>query len=166
MDVLRAASTMGDRLGLRRRWSRSEWTDLVKADLTKLGHELGFEVNGCRRHEEREKAADWSEWVWDLTWVDYDKVNNVTLDLPLIVESEWTDDLGVDFEKLKVGRARHRLMIFRAKDSVAVNQKIQYLKELVRMYRGGATGDRYLFAGFSTQTSDVHFDLFVDPRCV
>ncbi len=142
--------------------SDTGWTLAIKEELTKLGKQLGYKVRGA---QPRSTPRDYFEdgWLWDLTWVDLrDGKDNYLLDLPLVVESEWSPDLESeiiwDFQKLLVSRARLRVMIISAARSHVVAQNVDRIGEAIRTYSASTTGDRYLVAVWNSDPAVMRFE--------
>ena len=88
------------------------------------------------------------ERLWDMTWYNYEKLNEsglqIGLHVSLISEIEWDPNIkGIqyDFEKLIMGRADLRLMIF-----PGTEKTIESLIEMAKSCDFSRNGDKYLFA--------------------
>lgn len=132
---------------------KSRWTHALKKEIGNVGKRLGFEVyaSGCKFD---------GEWLFDLTWCK--EQGSITLNLPLVMESEWDDnDILTDFTKLVVARAQHRLMIFQGHTTQKVQKTIQCMLSQVRKFRDSGKGDRYLFCYWTKKPDKFMFDLYV-----
>ena len=125
-------------------WTDPKWTLEIKRRIGLLGKERGYYV--C--------ATGWTppdgqgEWLFDLVWLSVQ--NQLIIDVPLVLESEW--DYGPkgiceDFSKLLLARAQHRVMIFNQKTLGEVEKIFDMLSGWVSAYLRGQRGDRYLLAG-------------------
>ena len=92
------------------------WTNAVQTELCKIGRGFGCYV--CARGVDE---ADRGEWLYDVTWLEYEKNGRSELnarrklvDAPLVAECEWNgeDPVRYDFDKLLLAQANLRLMIF------------------------------------------------------
>lgn len=122
--------------------SDKKWTDAVKIALGELGEELGFDV--CTAGVEGRFDHG---WLFDLTWYKNSDKRQLRF-LPLIAESEWKMDyesLRFDFEKLLVGKAKFKVMVFQAKGERA-REHIRRLKDAILTYEGQKEGEIYLLA--------------------
>jgi hypothetical protein len=134
------------------------WTgDLISA-LGRLGQERNYYV--CGKHGHKYGGQD--EWLYDLVWL-LQSSDGVIVDVPLILESEWgvkrSEDIREDFEKLLLGRAQHRVMVFQQRSDV----KRVCDRYIEKMQRFGLTqvGDRYLFVGFDYTEKVIKSKLYV-----
>src|SRR4051812_20281726 len=106
--VLNRAKSVAEQ-GAREGWnSERVWTRNLILALGHLGHKRGYHIcgGGCAQYGE-------GGWLYDLVWLQ--NWNKFVIDVPLILECEWLTryiDISQDFEKLLVGRARHRVMVF------------------------------------------------------
>src|SRR5215204_4685856 len=85
------------------------WTQKLLSALGECGRQLGYYVCGGGA----EQHGGQCEWLYDLVWLKNN--NGFIVDVPLILESEWSTSykhISEDFEKLLVGRAQHRVMVF------------------------------------------------------
>ena len=141
-----------------------EWTYEVKTRLCRAGTKQGLYV--CAK-DVRDADKDNGEWLYDVCWLRYDEANppSGTLvdplldnlkEVVLIVESEWAkggSDLGQirdDFQKLLVGRARVRCMIWqdtKEQDNTVVN----WLAGMMSRYLATASDDFYLLARYTDE---------------
>jgi hypothetical protein len=114
-----------------------DWTRELFKELGRLGESKGFSVC-CSGHGE-------PEWLYDLVWLKREE--GVIIDVPLILESEWSGRSKIirDFEKLLLGRARHRVMVFQHATSKGLQRILASLKMEVRKFNRTQSGDRYLF---------------------
>lgn len=83
----------------------------VFKSLAELGEQLGYDICSSSCHREYSGG-----WLYDLIWYTNDKSNQLS-SLPLIVECEWRkkyDAIKYDFEKLLVGKAKYKIMLFQA----------------------------------------------------
>lgn len=90
--------------------SREEWkafTRAFKTRLCEIGKERDYQVAASSVEK-----VDYGEWLYDVTWLDYD--SEYLRNVPLVAEVEWGNPsrIGDDFEKLLVARADLKLMIF------------------------------------------------------
>lgn len=136
--------------------SDKTWTENLISTLAKLGQGRNYYVCGHRCHE----YGGQGEWLYDLVWLE--NHDGFIVDVPLILESEWrVDSKGIleDFEKLLVGRAQHRVMIFQQKSDV--KRISDRCIEQVRRFGQTRAGDRYLFLGFEYTQKVFQPEVFV-----
>lgn len=91
--------------------ARPEWTEAVLTELGRIGRSFGYRVYA----EVPESERDGSEWLYDVTWLEYEENGNGELiNAPLVVECEWDgeEEIKRDFEKLLLARTGVRVMIF------------------------------------------------------
>lgn len=130
-----------------------EGTARVKRALAELGMRMGWDPWPRPDHLGY-------GWLYDLAWLRYS--GDVLADVGLVLESEWDSRAGyenirkVDFPKLLVARARHRVLVFQGS-----TERIAVLcDELVRVIstsRLTGDGDKYLFCAWNTDTSAFEF---------
>lgn len=136
----------------------TEWTRAIKNEIGRLGSSLGYEVyaSSC------DFAKD-GEWLFDLTWADYDN-DQYLRGVPLALESEWTPSEVVDdFCKLMVSKAKHRVMVFWASNRASASKKIKELIDEIVNSQLPKKGDRYLFACWIQGADKFDFRLYVVP---
>jgi hypothetical protein len=127
-----------------------DWTIAVKKTLGDLGKERGYEV--CASDSKKRFEP---EWLFDLIWYIYDHDGHLQ-NIPLILEMEWAlsfDEVKWDFEKLVTGRADHRILIFQAANSRAIEDYCRRLIRDIAVFEHSSRGDRYLFAGYDMKAS-------------
>ena len=159
LAVIEAAKSVAKR-AKKERWSGDEpWTRGLKLELAKRGKSYGFYVCGS-------KCEDYGrgEWLYDLVWLKVGNGTKVITDVSLIFESEWSTNqtyIDNDFQKLLLGRAQHRMMVFEQKHDVG--PVFERLKDQVRNFARSQSGDRYLLLGWQYQngTAEWRFELFV-----
>lgn len=140
--------------------SCTDWTRQVKDVLCAAGLRLGFKVgaSGCN-----ESLPSWGEWLYDLTWVEANGPELISL--PLAVESEWgkkqSDDLAWDFNKLVQSSAGLRVLVFEGRPDF-IGDTIAEFKKLTRGFKGSTSDDRYLFAGFDWDDGEFRFEPFAN----
>ena len=146
-----------------------EWTKAFKTKLCEIGRGFGYKV--CAR--DVEKAADYGEWLYDVTWLEYelDADPLVLVDAHLVAECEWRgktptpgaslnyrDDVDEDFEKLLLARGGVRLMIFEGfSNRIRKCRSKEVAKRLaarVREFNGSRAEDAWLLAAW--EISDKH----------
>ena len=117
-EIMRALCEGLNSLEIDKPESRTEWNKAVKTELCKIGRRFGYSVY-ARSNEVNKAYRDEGEWLYDVTWLEYEKgargelVNLV--DAPLVAECEGGNkgDIEDDFEKLLLARPHVRLMIFK-----------------------------------------------------
>jgi hypothetical protein len=120
-----------------------KWTHAVKMSLGNLGTNLHYRV--CAGGD---NGFD-SEWLYDLLWYTENELGQLE-QIPLILESEWNRsyfEIKKDFEKLLLGKARYKIMIFQA----VGNKKEEYfskLKSAIETYNAAPSGETYILACF------------------
>ena len=138
--------------------SDSESTERVKKVLEALGSRVGCEVRGGSSGSENHLP----ELLFDMAWVRRSSGQSI-IDVELIVESEWKPGKEVqkDFQKLMVGRARHRLMIFPQRLRKAARTETIRLITDIQNFRLSQSGDRYLFAVWHNEGAAFEFRVYV-----
>src|SRR3954453_2659119 len=111
------------------------WTEKLIVALGHLVHKKEYCVCGkeCKHYGH-------GEWLYDLVWLQ--NSNGFVVDAPLILESRWLigyKNISEDFEKLLLGRARHRVMVFQQKEAEGIFNR---LLEEVRNFALTQDGDR------------------------
>jgi hypothetical protein len=138
------------------------WTKLVKEELGDLGDELGNKVctSGFRDCYN-------AEWLYDLVWYieeeEGEQKNWKLIDVPLVVESEWSRNflhIKYDFEKLLVANAQHRLFICYLW-KIERDKFLNYFADAIKKYRLGHSGDRYMIAILEVETKEFVFELLI-----
>ncbi len=113
-EIMRAVQKDLNSLEVGEGESDTVWTTAVKTKLCKIGRDRF----GCKVCASGVDKADFGEWLYDVTWLEYEKNDRGKLvnlvDAPLVAECEWGNkgDIEDDFEKLLLARAGVRLMIF------------------------------------------------------
>ena len=144
------------------RWTRSEWTKHVKEAIFKIGRKkYVITTHGLGDRTE-------PQWLFDMAWsVECGPKSAYLQRLVLIAEFEWNRkavDLDWDFQKLMVGRADYRLFVFDQKSKEDVSIFIDRFVKQISMYQGTQEGDRYLFAGSSTDSNNFMVKAFSVKR--
>jgi hypothetical protein len=132
-------------------WADREWTRRLLARFAERGHKLGYSVCGSGNAQ-----FGRGEWLYDLVWLKRGvEPPKHIFNIPLILESEWNkfDWILEDFEKLLVGRAQHRAMVFQAGSPEKVSALIGKLTDLVATSELTQAGDRYLFLGLDNPST-------------
>ena len=138
--------------------SDSESTERVKKVLEALGSRVGCEVRGGSSGS----AKRLSEWLFDMAWVRRLSGQSI-VDVELIAESEWKSKKEVqkDFQRIMVGRARHRLMIFPQRSRKLAWTVTNRLITDIQNFRLSQSGDRYLFAVWHNEGAAFEFRVYV-----
>jgi hypothetical protein len=139
------------------------WTTEVKEALTRLGKELGYCCNASGVD-----TKDGGEWLFDVTWTEYD--GEYLISVPLACESQWgtardgkgvTQDFVNDFEKLLAARAEHKLMVMDQRKADTVDDTIDSLIERIKRIRLNVEGERYMFACWVNEQNVFTFRTYV-----
>jgi hypothetical protein len=141
--------------------SRTYRTAKVKDTLGDLGHELGFQV--CASGY---KGAEEGEWLYDMSWYTLDPARGgVLTSQPMVLESEWTPDPGIDtdFQKLVQARTDVRVWVFAAANVKQVQDHVERCHDQALSFSGRQSGDRYVCAGFDWLTRTFVIRSFALP---
>jgi hypothetical protein len=120
------------------------WTKAVFKSLADLGVTLKYQI--CSSSSDGEFDGG---WLYDLIWYEND-TNGQLKSVPLILESEWHkayDRIKYDFEKLLVGRARYKVIIFQASGKRML-EYFKMMKSGIKAFRGPHFDERYLLVCF------------------
>jgi hypothetical protein len=134
------------------------WTSKIKERICDLGKNLGYKI---QTNKKSATNADWGEWLFDLTWLDYSE--GMVLEVPLALECEWSqniDEIDADFQKLIICRADHRVMIFQQANLSKIKDIIESFKKQISNFRRTETSDRYLFVGFHWDEGKFFFEAY------
>lgn len=127
----------------------SNWTFYLKRRIAELGREKKHKVAVGGFGDEF--AA---EWLYDIVWYNEDD-DGCLIKIPLIVESEWDkkySGIKFDFEKLLIGNAERRLMIWQAKE-IEIESLFGKFKSAIDRFQENI-GDRFLFAILNCDTDE------------
>lgn len=107
-------------------------------------------------------AADFSEWLYDLSWSDTRKADgggSYFVGQPLVLETETKPDRHADgdFQKLVQARAVIRVWIAKVPD---VPARVSICKEQIKCFRGTQPDDTYIFMIYDNQGKPAHFACF------
>ncbi len=127
-------------------------TQAIMTPLGNLGQGQGFSVFVNPNNFEN---ADWTEWLWDMTWSQWDSPITTENDnwsreakllkLVLACECEWSNEGKVleDFQKLPLARATLvRLMVY-------CGDMTNELRAHIQAFQQNAPGDTYLFVAYN-----------------
>jgi hypothetical protein len=150
--IIQAASDIARQCS-ERQFSDRLWTQTLIAELGSLGSKLRYHVcgQGCAAYGQ-------GEWLYDMVWLEIK--DSALVDIQLILESEWGNEIDIreDFLKLLVGRAQHRVMVFQ---NASVEPVFSRLIKDVQAFQRTENGDRYLLIGRDLATRKMKFELFV-----
>jgi len=105
-----------------------DWTRAVKKSVGGLGISHGWSVCTASLGSPFER-----EWLYDQTW--YFSPSGQLQEIGLLMECEWSSNLTeiqYDFEKLLVGRAPIKVMIFACRDNKAFDRLMSGFKRFSR----------------------------------
>ena len=155
-----------DQLESTKWWTRQVMTALCAWGIKNLNKRFWIGASGIGDAEGIKKLArDYGgkiqgEWLYDLTFLEYDDGYEYLKRIPLVAESEWKDPYEIedDFQKLLAARADVRLMVFNGNwyrtdeprssegktsiESDGLKRLIKYITECEHTQ----AGDTYLFA--------------------
>ena len=106
---------------------------------------------------------DRPEWLYDVTWLEYDRERDgLLIDAALVAECEWGDfgKIVYDFEKLLLARAGVRLMIFNGFTEPGSKGIAERLAGKVREFNGTRAEDAWLLAAWEGTLADWSFRYF------
>ena len=141
------------------------WTKAVKTKLCEIGQDRRFGCKVCASGVD--KAANFGEWLYDVTWLEYDKNGRSELearkklvDVPLVAECEWFNlgDIIDDFEKLLLARAGVHLMIFEGlSERIPKPRSKEVAEQLagrVKEFNGSCAEDAWLLASWERSADE------------
>lgn len=138
-------------------WTSHTGTTEIKRDLIALGKKKGFSVCASGFANDCE-----TEWLWDLVWYRADPPNHLS-EIGLILESEWSyalKDIVFDFEKLLVGKALFKVMVFQDfRDNV--DELFSRLETGINCFQTGRSGEKYLLACYHNSKDRFEFKTVV-----
>ena len=158
-EIMRAVQRGLDSLEIA---TNGEWTEAVETELCRIGRSFGYEVYANPRYVP-ERERDGGEWLYDVTWLEYDRRDTGELtDAPLVAESEWGDlpHIEDDFEKLLLARAGVRVMIFGGGDEPVSRKIAERLAVKVREFNGARAEDAWLLAAWEQDGDAWRFRYF------
>ena len=127
--------------------SSKVWSEKVKSELCRIGKGLKFCV-GANKGEVPETDRDYGEWLYDVTWLEYE--GDLVMDAPLVAECEWggMTDIDDDFQKLLLARAGVRLMIFNGHQKPCTPEIVKHLARQVVEFKRSREEDAWLLAAW------------------
>src|ERR1700733_4473041 len=104
--------------------------------------------HGCLVHSHQCDDEVTSEWLWDMTWLVYEKSGEKSslIEIPLAMGCEVNTNIGEilwDFRKLLVSRASLRVMVCETSKESGAHIFDRLLSE-IHAFSGTQKGDRYL----------------------
>ena len=133
-------------------WSDKKWTFQIKTQIARIGKEQKYSVYASQADN-----VDGGEWLYDLVWLDYK--NDELINAYLLLESEcWPKEINDDFEKLLLGKAELKVMIFYAKDIKTFKEQVDKMKEKIKNFKHSISGEKYLFSAYVNETKSFLYD--------
>ena len=137
----------------------SEWTKAIETELCRIGRE-SFRCKVYATDVPTNKK-DGGEWLYDVTWLEYEKSGRGELtDALLVAECEWGSEQKIeeDFEKLLLARAGVRVMIFHG--GVKPGARSDLLAGKVKAFNGSRTEDAWLLVAWERNGDGWRFRFF------
>ena len=159
-EVMRAVRDRLDNLKIAADAPDGCWFPLIATELCDLGRNFGCTVCASRVADAN---RDRPEWLYDVTWLEYERGGGRLVNAPLVAECEWKtgEDLKYiieDFEKLLLARAGVRLMIFTGSDQS--EEIAKQLARRVREFNGSRAEDAWLLAAWEGNPEAWSFRYF------
>ena len=170
-EIMRAVQDGLNSLKVDKSWTDVDWTPAVKTKLCKIGQEFGCKV-GARADEVDEADRDYGEWLYDVTWLEYERERDglkwpatALIEALLVAECEWgrgknLEYIVEDFEKLLLARADVRLMIFDGNHKPGSKEIAERLAGKVREFKSSRAEDTWLLAAWEGGNDDWSFRYF------
>lgn len=140
----------------------TEWTKQILEKLCVLGQGKGYKV--CT-NQSAVPNSNFPEWLYDMTWVDYQ--DDYLLDVALVLECEWSkkeEDIYPDFEKLLLANAHNKVMIFQSGNYNIFKKIVEQFKKMILVFKAIRVNEKYLFAGFNWDNKKFEFETFIPFR--
>ena len=171
-EIMRAVQDGLDNLEIDDPRGDTEWTKAVKTKLCKIGREFGCKV-GAKKNEVEKAYRDFGEWLYDVTWLEYEREcgdgfkwpSTALIEAHLVAECEWGrgknfEFIIEDFEKLLLPRAGFRLMIFTGFNQTKSEEIAERLARKVREFKGSRAKDAWLLAAWEGSNDGWWFRYF------
>ncbi len=141
-----------------------DWTEAVLTKLCRIGRSFDYKVYANTNYVPKTESDD-GEWLYDVTWLKYEKNGHGELiEAPLVAECEWGDTRRIedDFEKLLLARARVRVMIIDGGDKCRSEKIANLLAGKVRKFKfnGSRAEDTWLLAAWEQNGDAWQFRYF------
>ena len=149
-EIIHAVRDGLDNLQVGAAESNVVWTKAIKTELCRIGRSCKFRCKvGAHAREVPKSNRDYGEWLYDVTWLEYDGDGCVT-DAHLVAECEWGSgtDIDEDFQKLLLARATVRLMIFDGNYERGSPKIADHLACQVRRFNRSRNEDAWLLAAW------------------
>lgn len=156
--------------------ARKPNTNSIKYNLVKLGHRLKYSVyaNGLTEEQRQEQSKKHNfickEFLYDVHWYTDKKGSFYTPEnVALVVESELGDRrkgdkskmpnpaIKFDFQKLLLSNAELRLMIFKTKNLLHLEELDAYFEQAITAYTLLKKKSAFLFICFVHDTKELYY---------
>jgi hypothetical protein len=129
-------------------------TTLVFEKLLELGSDPELNIaDFCVSNKQlKEKLKCSGGCMYDLLWYDNHpdgQFKGILKSIPLILECEWGSSVTYDFEKLLMGKAKYKVMVFQASGKHMLDH-FERMKSGIEAFGGGSVGETYLLACFDS----------------
>ena len=157
-EIIRAVKKGLDNLQIA---TDGEWTMAVKTELCRIGRSFGYKVYANPKFV-AESERDGGEWLYDVTWLQYETGGGELIKAPLVAECEWKpkQEIENDFEKLLLARAGVRVMIVDAGDKPDSERIANRLAEKVKAFKRPRAEDAWLLVAWETNGDGWRFRYF------
>ena len=147
VHVMRAVQHGLDDLDIAATASDRDRTTAIKTKLCEIGRTFQLWV-GAHAREVVEGLRDHGEWLYDVTWLEYE--GDLLTDAPLVAECEWRggEEIDHDFQKLLLARAGVRLMIFNGEHKPCTQEIVEDLARQVGRFKRSGDDDAWLLAAW------------------
>lgn len=145
-EITRAIQRGLDSLEIDQSESNTVWSKAIKTELCRIGRGEFCYTAGAGGITESDR--DHGEWLYDVTWLEYD--GDFVTHAHLVAECEWLGgvDIDEDFQKLLLARASVRLMIFDGSYEPGAEGIADRLAKQVGKFKHSREGDTWLLAAW------------------
>ena len=145
------------------------WTKEIKTELCRIGRQEFRCKVGAHAREVAKCDRDYGEWLYDVTWLEFDGDGCVT-DAHLVAECEWGDitDIDEDFQNLLLARATVRMMIFDGNYEPKSPKIADHLANQVRRFNRPGDEDAWFLAAWERSDDNERgwsFRYYTIDRC-
>lgn len=134
--------------------SSKRWSGRVFSALGKIGQGSGYRVYA----QGNPPNTHGPSFLYDLCWLKYDQ-HTCLKRCGLILECEWGNarQIDDDFQKLLIGRADLKVMVFQRRTDARVKELFTEMARWIDRFDQAIPGENHLMCGWSFESRDFQF---------